>query len=591
MRWLPLIVRVSLVLALAASAAEAQLRPEIVAQGLSSPVAFVQDPISASRFFVVQQGGLIRVLDNGQLLPTPLLDVSAAIRTGGERGLLGMAFPPNAGSTGRFFLYFTKPRPGDPGGSDLVIARFRRSSPTIADPGSRFDLTWSNNLPYIPHPDNSNHNGGHLAFGPDGYLYIGTGDGGSGNDPLNNAQNPASLLGKMLRIDVNVADTDPRGFAIPPGNPFVGTPALPEIWDFGLRNPWRYSFDDLGPGASGALIIGDVGQNAREEVDYEPAGAGGRNYGWVLREGTIATPGIDPNDPRHPAAFLPLTEPLFDYPRDIGRAITGGYIYRGTQLPASYRGRYFVADSVTGLVASVGLAVNPTTREARVTDAIDHSAELGQTVGSIVSFARDRDGELYLVTFAGRVFRIVSSETPEPPSGLRADVAARTVTLTWVQPASGPAPTGYRLEAGSAPGAANLATVATGPTPSLTVPGVADGTYYVRVRSERNGVIGSPSADVQVVVVGCPLLSSPSAPTPAVSGGIVTLTWDGVASATGYIMEAASTPGGSTIAALVVGPVTSISVPAPRGQYFVRVRAINGCGPGAPSAETTVVVP
>ena len=147
-----------------------------------------------------------------------------------------------------------------------------------------------------------------------------------------NAQNPESLLGKMLRIDVNVPDSHPTGFGIPPDNPFLdGQPvaALGEIWDFGLRNPWRYNFDDFGSGATGALLIGDVGQGAREEIDYEPAGSGGRNYGWVLREGTIATPGIDPNDPARQPAYLPLTNPLFDYARTIGRTVTGGFVYRG----------------------------------------------------------------------------------------------------------------------------------------------------------------------------------------------------------------------------------------------------------------------
>jgi len=590
MRWLLTVGSVCLMLAAVAPAADAQLRPQIIAQGLSNPVAFVQDPTSNSRFFIVQQGGLIRVLDNGQLLQTPLLDLTTAIKSGGEQGLLGMAFPPNAAATGRFFVYFTKTRPGDAGGNDLVIARFRRSSPTAAtaDAASRFDLIWSNNLPFIPHPSNSNHNGGNLVFGPDGYLYIGTGDGGAGNDPPNNAQNPTSLLGKMLRIDVNVADSHPTGYTIPPGNPFIGTPAFPEIWAFGLRNPWRYGFDDVGAGATGALIIGDVGQGAREEVDYEPAGAGGRNYGWSIREGTIATPGVTGRTP----AYLPLTNPLFDYPRTIGQAITGGFMYRGTQLPPAYRGRYFVADSASGLVASVGIAVNPATREAVVTDAVDHSAELGATVGSIVSFARDRDGELYLVTFAGRVFKITSADAPGAPTGLRSSIAGRTVTLSWTPPSTGPTPTGYRLEAGSSQGAANLATLATDATPSITVPGVGDGTYFVRVRGERNGVVGPASADVQVVVAGCPVPASPGGLTSAVSPArIVTLAWGSVAGATGFIVEAASAPGGPVIASLPVGSTTAVSVPAPPGTYYVRVRALNGCGPGQASNEVTVQVP
>jgi glucose/arabinose dehydrogenase len=583
---------VSLASALEAAPVHAQIRAQVIAEGLSSPVAFVPDPTSTTRFFIVEQGGLIRVLDGAVLLSAPFLDLRASIVTGGERGLLGMAFAPDAASTGRFFVYFTKPRPGDPDGSDLVIARFRRSPATsvTVDPASRFDLTWSNNLPYIPHPTNSNHNGGHLAFGPDGYLYVGTGDGGSGNDPPNNAQNPMSLLGKMLRIDVNVPDAHPTGFVIPPGNPFTGAQPVPvrgEIWDFGLRNPWRYSFDDVGAGATRALLIGDVGQGAREEVNYEPAAAGGRNYGWSIREGAIATPGVTGRTP----AFLPLTNPLFDYPRTIGRAITGGYVYRGSQLPATYRGRYFVADSVTGIVASVGIAVNPITREATYLEAVDHTNELGVSAGSIVSFARDREGELYLVTFfPSRILKLVSAETPAAPSSLQASVSGRTVTLGWTAPASGPAPTEYRLEAGSTRGAANLATQSTGLALNLTVGDVADGTYFVRVRAARNGAVSPPSNEVQVVVAACPVPPAPAGLVQSVSGVTVTLSWQPVAGASGYAVEAASTPGGHPIATLRTG-ATGLTVPAPAGTYFVRVRALNGCGAGLPSGEVTVRVP
>ena len=401
-----------LLLALAARPAAAQLRAQVVAQGLSAPIAFVPDPTSPSRFFIVEQGGLIRMLDNGVL--TTFLDLRPpAIRSGGEEGLLGMAFAPDAATSGRFFLNFTSPD------GNIVVARFRRSpanAPT-ADPGSRFDLIWPGNTPYIPHPGAGNHNGGHLAFGPDGYLYIGTGDGGGGNDESNNAQNPQSLLGKMLRINVNVADTHPTGYTIPAGNPFVdGQPitALHEIWAFGLRNPWRYSFDDFGAGATGALLIGDVGQGAREEVDYEPFGAGGRNYGWSMREGTIATPGVSASKV---PAYLPFTNPLFDYPRTVGRSVTGGYVYRGTQLPAAYRGRYFVGDSSAAIVGSVGIRVEASTREATFVDAVEHTDELGGSpaLAAVVSFGRDLAGELYVVTFAGQVLKIVAADATRAP--------------------------------------------------------------------------------------------------------------------------------------------------------------------------------
>jgi glucose/arabinose dehydrogenase len=579
--------QVCLLLAVVTLPVAAQLRTQLVVQGLSSPVAFVPDPTSATRFFIVQQGGLIRVFDGGVLQSAPLLDLRGSILTGGEQGLLGMAFAPDAAITGRFFVNFTSPS------GDIVVARFHRSpaSAPVADPTSRVDLIWPGGLPYIPHPGQTNHNGGHLSFGPDGYLYIGTGDGGGGNDPLNNAQNPQSLLGKMLRIDVNVPDGHPTGYEVPATNPFRDAqpiPALGEIWDFGLRNPWRYSFDDVGAGATGALLIGDVGQGAREEVDYEPAGAGGRNYGWSIREGTIATPGITTRVP----SFQPLTPPMFDYLRTVGRAVTGGYVYRGTQLPAAYRGRYFVADSSTSVIGSVGIRVDSTTGEAAFVDAVDHTAELGGSLGGIVSFGRDRDGELYLVTFSGRVLKLVGADTPGPPASLQASVSGRTVSLTWMPPTTGGVPTGYRLEAGSSPGAANVATLATGPTTALTVTEVPDGTYFVRVRAERSGTLGAASSDVQVVVAACPVPAAPTNVTHAVAQGLVTIDW--AAPATGaatYVVEAAATAGGVPIATLSVGGATMLRVPAPPGIYFVRVRAFTACGAGPASTEMTVRVP
>ena len=594
MRAIRMLVRVCLLLAIAVVHSSAQLRTQVVAQGLSSPLAFVPDPTSTTRFFIVQQGGLIRVLENGTLLSTPFLDLGAIVRAGGEQGLLGRAFAPDAATSGRFFVYFTKPRPGDSRGNDLVIARFQRvpANAAVANPASRFDLVWPGGQAFIGHPDNPNHNGGHLAFGPDGYLYIGTGDGGSGNDPPNNAQNPQSLLGKMLRIDINVPDTHPTGYVVPPGNPFLdGQPvaALGEVWDIGLRNPWRYTFDDFGAGATGALIIGDVGQGAREEVNYEPAGSGARNHGWSMREGTIPTPGIDPN--RQPA-YSPLTNPLFDYGRSIGQAITGGYIYRGAQLPEVYRGRYFVADAITSVVGSVGISVNAATREATFVDAVEHTAELGGSLGGIVSFGRDHEGELYLVaSFSGRILKIVPADLPGPPSGLDADVAGRDVVLSWMPPAGGTAPTGYRLEAGSTPGASDIARFDTGPSPTLGVTQVPDGTYFVRVRGLRNAAAGPPSNEVQVVVAGCPLPSAPAGLMRGGSGNSVVLTWSAAAGASSYVVEAGSSAGQANLATLNVGGNTSLTVPAPNGLYFVRVSGLNGCGAGPPSNELQVQVP
>ncbi|MCC7126576.1 MAG: PQQ-dependent sugar dehydrogenase [Acidobacteria bacterium] len=566
--------------------ADAQIRTQVVVDGLASPVAFVPDPTSPSRFFIVQQGGLIRLWDGTSL--TTFLDLTGAIRNprGSEEGLLGMAFAPSAVTSGTFFVNFTSPD------GDIVVSRFRRvpaDAPT-ADPGTRFDLIWPGNTAYIPHPSNTNHNGGHLAFGPDGMLYIGTGDGGGSNDQPNNAQNSGSLLGKMLRIDVNVPDADPEGYDVPPDNPFMDANpivALGEIWDFGLRNPWRYSFDTVGAGATGALIIADVGQGAREEVNYEPFNRGGRNYGWRILEGTRVNTDVPPTDP----AFTPLTGPLFDYPRTIGGSITGGYVYRGTGLPAAYRGRYFVADYVSQIVGSIGFSVNGTTGEAAFVNAIDHTAELGSP-GRVTSFGRDLQGELYLVTSNGRVLKLVAAEQPEAPVGLSALVSGRTVALEWTAPPAGVVPTGYRLEAGSTPGGANLATFATGVTPELTVAGVADGVYYVRVRAERNGIVGPPSNEVQVTVDACGIVAAPTSFSFTRTGQRVTMTWNTVANAAGYLVLAGNGPGQSNLASLPTSGAPLIVDGVPSGTYYVRVHALNGCGiAGAASNEITVVVP
>jgi hypothetical protein len=258
----------------------------------------------------------------------------------------------------------------------------------------------------------ANHNGGTLAFGPDGYLYIGLGDGGSGNDPGHLAQNPTTLLGKMLRVNVNVLETNTEGYDVPADNPFVdGLPlaALSQIWAFGLRNPWKYSFDNVARGGTGALIIGDVGQNAWEEINYEPPGAGGRNYGWRNREGA------HDNVTNLPAAYVPLKDPIFEYNHNTGVAtgvsITGGYVYRGTALGLTYFGRYFFGD-LSGKVWSIALTINGATGDATASGLVEHTAELGGAgaLGLITAFGEDASGELYVVNYtAGSILRISSA--------------------------------------------------------------------------------------------------------------------------------------------------------------------------------------
>jgi glucose/arabinose dehydrogenase len=401
------------VICLLAADADAQLRTRTHASGFTNPVAFVQDPADRDIQFVVQQNGHIRVVRNGTVLAVDFLDLSADTLTGGERGLLGLAFPPQAGSD-RFFVNFTD-RFGD-----TVVARFRRpSSAVAADRASRFDLRWGGAAgPASIGQPFANHNGGHLAFGPDGYLYIGLGDGGSGNDPEHRAQNPLNLLGKMLRIDVGVPDNHPTGYQIPADNPFVGAgapvAALPEIWSFGLRNPWRYTFDDPALGGTGALVMGDVGQGRFEEIDYEPRGRGGRNYGWRNREGAhdnIASPA---------PAFQPLVDPIFEYARSAGQSVTGGFVYRGRALGAFYQGRYFFADFSAGRVWSIALTIDPATGEATASNLVEHTGELGD-VGNVSSFGTDADGELYIVSYSsGRILQIIGPQTAPPaPTGLR----------------------------------------------------------------------------------------------------------------------------------------------------------------------------
>ena len=386
-------------------AAQSSLRLRTYASGFSNPLAIVQDPADRSVQFVLEQAGRIRVVRDGVILDNDLLDLRGGITSGGEQGLLGLVFPPDPANA-RFFVNFTD-RSGN-----TVVARFRRSAGNrlVADPSSRFDLRWSTGLTVVPQPF-SNHNGGHMAFGPDGMLYVGLGDGGSGNDPDHRAQDPSELLGKMLRIDVNVADNHPAGLVVPGDNPFLNNAGFrPEIWAFGLRNPWRYTFDDTSRGGTGAMVIGDVGQNRTEEIDYEPRGRGGRNYGWRNREGAhdYVT--------SRPPAFTPLVDPIFEYDHAVGASVTGGYVYRGAALGAEYQGRYFFADFVRSRLWSIALILDPS-GEARATGLIEHTSELGGTgqLGNISSFGVDADGELFVVSYSrGIVFRLAGPLTTPP---------------------------------------------------------------------------------------------------------------------------------------------------------------------------------
>jgi hypothetical protein len=338
-----------------------------VASGLQSPV-YLTAPAGDARLFVVEQAGRIRVLENGALLPTPFLDITDRVQSGGERGLLSMAFHPRFAQNGFFFVYYTD-RDGD-----IRVDRFRVS----ADRG-RADAASGRAIITVPHRDASNHNGGLVAFGPDGFLYLATGDGGGGGDPRRNGQNPASLLGKILRLDVDGAEP----YTIPAGNPYAGGGGRAEIWAIGLRNPWRFSWD------AGTLYVADVGQSAREEVNAVAATAAGINYGWNTMEGTQCYPSSASCDTRG------LTLPVLEYGHDEGCSITGGFAYRGSDLPA-LRGHFFYSDYCRGWVRSFRLA------DGRVAERREW--EVGD-VGNVTSFGEDARGELYVLT-GGRVLRV-----------------------------------------------------------------------------------------------------------------------------------------------------------------------------------------
>jgi glucose/arabinose dehydrogenase len=375
--------------------------------GLASPIAFVQDPSQPNVQLVAEQGGRIRVVQSGALLPTDFLDLTNVVLFAGEQGLLGLAFAPDYASSRRFYVNFVNKQ------GHTVIARFLRmaTDQLRADPSSRFDLVWPDGLAFITQPF-SNHKGGNIAFGPDGLLYIGMGDGGGGNDPFHNAQNPMSLLGKMLRIDVSVSLSNAKGYAIPPSNPFFNQPGvLGEIWAFGYRNPWRWSFDDPSRGGTGAMIVGDVGQSAFEEIDYEPAGAGGRNYGWRNREGA------HDNVTTMPPFSTPLIDPIHEYGRTDGIVVAGGFVYRGGALGGAYVGRYFFADVGFSRVWSLALSIHPITGEATAFDLKEHTAELGVGAQVISSFGVDSNGELYTVGLAsGQIYRISPGAPPPGPT-------------------------------------------------------------------------------------------------------------------------------------------------------------------------------
>jgi len=381
-----------------------------VANGLSNPLFVTHAPGDFQRIFIVEQGGKIRILQNGQLLTPAFLDLDTISLFSGERGLLGLAFHPDYTTNGRFFIYYVN------NSSNIVIAGYTVSSnPDIADPIETTILT-------IAHPTFQNHYGGWMAFGPDGYLYIATGDGGwvsvLNPDPFNNAQDITDkLLGKILRIDVNAddfPDDADRNYAIPPDNPFVGGDGDDEIGAYGLRNPWRCAFDDL----TGDLYIADVGHSAWEEINFQKAGRpGGQNYGWKCMEGMHCTTygGC--------TCFAPeQTLPIYEYRHTVSPprcSITGGEVYRGCAIP-ELLGTYFFADFCSNEVWSFRYNGAVTEFQDRTADFVPSDA---LTIRDISSFGKDAAGELYICDLrGGEVFKIIPGApiaitSSVPPAG------------------------------------------------------------------------------------------------------------------------------------------------------------------------------
>jgi glucose/arabinose dehydrogenase len=364
------------------------------------PVAITHAGDQSGRVFVVEQRGTIRIVQEGQLNPEPFLDLSAQVQCCGEEGLLGLAFPPNYTEKGHFYIYYTRQD------GNNQVSRYRVSpDPDIADPNSEEEIL------FLHHPTYANHNGGKLAFGPDGYLYIGTGDGGGAGDPQNNAQNLASLMGKILRIDAEGAHlaiknlsnplffpllsggtgSSEGAYAIPSDNPFLNDPqARPEIWAFGLRNPWRFSFD----AETGDLYIADVGQQAMEEINFQPASSsGGENYGWNILEGNLCfSPSNACTPPPH------YSPPVSVYEHSQGCSVTGGEVYRGTTYPL-LEGIYLYGDYCSGRIW--GLVQDGSVWQSR---------ELLDTSYRISTFGSDEMGDLYLADLNnGTIYRIIAS--------------------------------------------------------------------------------------------------------------------------------------------------------------------------------------
>jgi glucose/arabinose dehydrogenase len=422
------------------------IKLEPVVSGLTQPTTVTNAGDGSGRIFIVQESGQILILINGSVLPTPFLDISDLVGHDPEHGLLGLAFHPDYASTGFFYVDYTRVNDGT-----TVVARYQVSAadPNVADPESAQTVLTQDQ-------PGGDHNGGQIAFGPDGYLYISIGDGGCCGDPFRTAQDLDTWLGKILRVDINGDDFpgDPdRNYAVPPDNPFVGGPGLDEIWAYGVRNPWRCSFDRV----TGDFFIADVGQDTWEEVDFQPAAStGGENYGWSVLEATHC---YNDDPPGSCDKFMNggSTLPILEYQHNPDCSITGGYRYRGQTYP-DLEGVYFYADFCTGRISGAIQQGNGTWE----------SQELLLGGFAISTFGEDETGELYLVEYNGDqsvLYRITSAQGPTPtPTTTPTSTPSSTPTATpFPTPTPTPAPSST-----PSPTATATPTPASSSTPSPT---------------------------------------------------------------------------------------------------------------------------
>lgn len=369
---------------MAPTSADVQILPnpaeftwQVFADGLNQPVGLVSSRDGSGRLFVIEQAGLIWIFKNDGLLPTPFLDLRDRVSTQGSTtaGLLGLVFHPNYGENGYFYIHYTDSR------GISVIARYQSSMDTdVGDPASESRL-FEISFPI------GEHKGGDLAFGPDGYLYISVGDGGAAGygDQEGNAQNPGTFLGSILRVDVDRGEL----YGIPEDNPYTSGEGLPEVWAYGLRNPWRFTFDRL----TGDLFISDVGENRWEEINYLPAGSpGGSNFGWSFLEGTSTYK-------NQPPATLKLVDPVTTYDHSQGCSVTGGVVYRGATLPEWY-GVYIYGDFCLGNIWGL----------LQKADGSWENELMHKIQGFITSFGQDEDGEVYLVDLTGRIYKLIRKQ-------------------------------------------------------------------------------------------------------------------------------------------------------------------------------------